>query len=71
MLAGTVGLLPSMAGVLEQRAGGCRCQALALAGAADAVDPACSFSPLHEMLVALAESESAAPPPAFRYRGSL
>ncbi len=48
--------------------GGCRCQALALAGAADVVDPACSLSPLHETLVAVAEGESASPPPAFRYR---
>jgi len=50
--------------------GGCRCQALALAGDADAVDPACALSPLHENLVALAERESATDAPAFRYRGS-
>ncbi|TWT13741.1 pyrroloquinoline quinone biosynthesis protein PqqE [Reyranella sp. CPCC 100927] len=50
--------------------GGCRCQALALAGAADAVDPACALSPLHEQLVALAERESATDAPAFRYRGN-
>ena len=48
--------------------GGCRCQALALAGAADTVDPACALSPMHEALVALAEHESATPAPAFRYR---
>jgi len=48
--------------------GGCRCQALAIAGSADAVDPACAFSPLHDALTALAERESATPPPAFRYR---
>lgn len=50
--------------------GGCRCQALALAGSADTVDPACAFSPMHETLVALAENESEAPPPPFRYRGT-
>jgi pyrroloquinoline quinone biosynthesis protein E len=50
--------------------GGCRCQALAIAGAADEVDPACALSPLHDTLVALAERESATPAPDFRYRGA-
>jgi pyrroloquinoline quinone biosynthesis protein E len=50
--------------------GGCRCQAMAIAGAADAVDPACAFSPLHDRLVAMAAQESAASSPAFRYRGT-
>ncbi|HEX2886994.1 pyrroloquinoline quinone biosynthesis protein PqqE [Vineibacter terrae] len=50
--------------------GGCRCQAMAIAGDADAVDPACALSPLHETLVALAERESAGTPPPYRYRGS-
>lgn len=36
--------------------GGCRCQAMALAGDAVATDPACSRSPLHADLVAAAES---------------
>lgn len=49
--------------------GGCRCQALALAGDAAATDPACERSPRHEALRALAEAESSAPPPPFRYRG--
>jgi pyrroloquinoline quinone biosynthesis protein E len=49
--------------------GGCRCQAFALAGQADVTDPACSLSPLHSALVALAEGEAAtAEPPAFAYR---
>lgn len=39
--------------------GGCRCQAMALAGDAAAADPACSKSPLHAQLVAAAEDYSA------------
>ncbi len=39
--------------------GGCRCQAMQFAGDASAVDPACALSPLHGVLVALAEAESA------------
>jgi pyrroloquinoline quinone biosynthesis protein E len=48
--------------------GGCRCQAFALAGNAAAADPACVKSQRHAVLVALAEREAAAPPPAFVYR---
>ncbi len=48
--------------------GGCRCQAFALTGQTDAVDPACGLSPAHHALVAIAEEESAAPPPRFAYR---
>jgi PqqA peptide cyclase len=48
--------------------GGCRCQAFAFAGRADATDPACSLSPLHGELVALATREASAEPPAFTYR---
>jgi pyrroloquinoline quinone biosynthesis protein E len=48
--------------------GGCRCQALALAGDAAAADPACAKSAHHAALVALAEREAAAPPPPFTYR---
>lgn len=40
--------------------GGCRCQALALAGKADAMDPTCEQSPLHQQVRALAEAEAAA-----------
>ncbi|WP_163270277.1 pyrroloquinoline quinone biosynthesis protein PqqE [Chelativorans alearense] len=38
--------------------GGCRCQAMALAGDAAATDPACSKSPLHADLLAAAEAAS-------------
>jgi pyrroloquinoline quinone biosynthesis protein E len=48
--------------------GGCRCQAFALAGSADAMDPACGLSPVHDRIYALAEQESAAPAPPFVYR---
>jgi pyrroloquinoline quinone biosynthesis protein E len=48
--------------------GGCRCQAFALTGRAEATDPACSLSSQHEELVATAEREAAAPPPEFVYR---
>ena len=48
--------------------GGCRCQALAIAGRADVVDPACELSPVHAQLTAMAAAESAAPPPEFVYR---
>jgi len=45
--------------------GGCRCQALALSGAADTLDPVCEKSPDHERIRAMATMESAdsAPPP--------
>ena len=48
--------------------GGCRCQAFALLGDAAATDPACGKSPEHGAMIALAETESAKPPPAFIYR---
>jgi pyrroloquinoline quinone biosynthesis protein E len=48
--------------------GGCRCQAFALTGNATATDPACSLSPLHRDLVAMAEREAHATPPTFIYR---
>ena len=48
--------------------GGCRCQAFAFTGRAEATDPACSKSPLHGELVDLAMEESNAPPPEFAYR---
>ncbi|VFR32046.1 Coenzyme PQQ synthesis protein E [plant metagenome] len=52
----------------ERDWGGCRCQALALAGDAGATDPACSRSPLHARMRALAQAESQAAAPAFVYR---
>jgi len=48
--------------------GGCRCQAMALAGDAAATDPACELSPLHTMMQALAEQAGEAPPQ-YLYRG--
>lgn len=38
--------------------GGCRCQAMAIAGDARATDPVCSKSPLHAQLIARAEEDS-------------
>ncbi|MDP5308738.1 pyrroloquinoline quinone biosynthesis protein PqqE [Paracoccus spongiarum] len=48
--------------------GGCRCQAMALAGDARATDPVCSKSPLHGQVVARAEADAAADAQAFTYR---
>ncbi|GGP25039.1 pyrroloquinoline quinone biosynthesis protein PqqE [Silvimonas amylolytica] len=42
----------------EKDWGGCRCQALALAGDAGTLDPVCEFSPKHEEMVMLALRES-------------
>ncbi|MCB1885315.1 MAG: pyrroloquinoline quinone biosynthesis protein PqqE [Geminicoccaceae bacterium] len=50
--------------------GGCRCQAMALAGDARATDPACSLSPLHARLHALAREDAATDAP-FTYRRML
>ena len=53
----------------EKDWGGCRCQALALAGDAAATDPACSLSPLHAKVQALAIAESALETaPDYQYR---
>ncbi len=48
--------------------GGCRCQAFALAGRAEATDPACSLSPLHSKMRAIAENESSSQMDEFQYR---
>lgn len=48
--------------------GGCRCQALALAGDAAATDPVCSRSDRHADLVAAIEAEAGAPAPEFTWR---
>ena len=53
----------------ERDWGGCRCQALALAGDAAAADPACALSPRHAAMRALADAEAAADPPEPRPRG--
>jgi pyrroloquinoline quinone biosynthesis protein E len=39
--------------------GGCRCQALRLAGDAAATDPVCRFSPHHDRVVAAREATEA------------
>jgi pyrroloquinoline quinone biosynthesis protein E len=49
--------------------GGCRCQALAIAGNARATDPACSLSPLHATLLEIAESDARTPDIRYAYRG--
>lgn len=52
----------------ERDFGGCRCQALALAGDANTLDPVCSRSPLHEQVITMARREAAAEPPPIRWR---
>ncbi len=48
--------------------GGCRCQALALTGDAEATDPACHKSPHHERIAAIAAAEAEAGAEAIRWR---
>ncbi len=48
--------------------GGCRCQAMAIAGRAEATDPACALSPHHDRLRARAEAAAAAAPSPYDYR---
>lgn len=48
--------------------GGCRCQAFAFTGRAEATDPACSFSPLHDELVSIATKEAGREVSDFIYR---
>lgn len=53
--------MPDLCRTCERRDidfGGCRCQALAIAGDASATDPACAKSPLHEKLLAMAVDAS-------------
>jgi PqqA peptide cyclase len=53
----------------ERDWGGCRCQAMALLGDASLTDPACSKSPFHARMEAVAAAESAdAAPPDYVYR---
>jgi PqqA peptide cyclase len=49
--------------------GGCRCQALAIAGNAAAADPSCELSPHHARILALAERDAATPGIDYAYRG--
>ena len=48
--------------------GGCRCQAMALAGDARVTDPVCSLSPMHAQVVAQAEADAGADTAEFIYR---
>ncbi len=48
--------------------GGCRCQAFALTGDAEAADPACSLSARHHLMAEVAGAATAAEPPPFIYR---
>jgi pyrroloquinoline quinone biosynthesis protein E len=49
--------------------GGCRCQALAIAGSAAEADPVCHKSPMHERIAAIAISDAALPLGDYHYRG--
>jgi PqqA peptide cyclase len=53
----------------EQDFGGCRCQALAIAGDAAATDPSCELSPLHTKIQALAEQAATGQVTEYAYRG--
>ena len=50
--------------------GGCRCQAMALAGDARATDPVCRRSPFRARLDAILAEEAAAPAPDFVFRAA-
>ena len=53
----------------EQDFGGCRCQALAIAGDAAARDPTCDLSPYHGRIAALAEQAATTRETRYVYRG--
>ncbi|HEY4171744.1 MAG TPA: SPASM domain-containing protein, partial [Rhodopila sp.] len=55
----------------ERDFGGCRCQALAIAGDATATDPACDLSPLHGRLLGMAEAAASVPGMEYVYRGRV
>jgi pyrroloquinoline quinone biosynthesis protein E len=48
--------------------GGCRCQALAITGNADATDPVCHLSPMHARLQAIVAGDALATIDAFSFR---
>jgi len=48
--------------------GGCRCQAMAVAGRADVTDPACELAPDHDKMLAIAEAEGTARISDYAYR---
>jgi pyrroloquinoline quinone biosynthesis protein E len=51
--------------------GGCRCQAMAIAGDATATDPACELSPHHARMGALAEQALSGAGERYVYRGRI
>jgi pyrroloquinoline quinone biosynthesis protein E len=51
--------------------GGCRCQAMALLGDAEATDPACELSPFHARMRAAATAEAGSAVPPFIHRRPL
>jgi pyrroloquinoline quinone biosynthesis protein E len=53
----------------ERDFGGCRCQALAIAGDAAATDPSCDLSPFHSRLLAVAEEAAGVVETRYVYRG--
>jgi PqqA peptide cyclase len=53
----------------QQDFGGCRCQALAIAGDAAATDPSCDLSPLHARMRAMAEQAATSSATDYIYRG--
>jgi PqqA peptide cyclase len=48
--------------------GGCRCQALAIAGKAEKADPVCELSEFHHLMKDFAEADAVRDDAAFRYR---
>lgn len=48
--------------------GGCRCQAFALTGRAEATDPACVLSPHHDAMAAVADEEASETDASYIYR---
>lgn len=63
--------MPDLCRTCDQREidwGGCRCQALAMAGAASETDPACAKSPRHAEMLRIAEDAAAHPSRPFHYR---
>ena len=63
------GALPTPASTAARDLGGCRCQALALAGDARAADPVCRKSPHRPIVDRLLDEAAAADPPELVYRG--
>ncbi|WP_416899876.1 MAG: pyrroloquinoline quinone biosynthesis protein PqqE [Minwuia sp.] len=66
--------MPDLCRTCERRDidfGGCRCQAMAIAGDATATDPACAKSPLHQRLVDMAQDAAGSDVTDYDYRRFL